>query len=111
MTPVPDVKDSAILSPARGAASVSALFAVLEPPDVLIVVAAVKAMLVLDAPIVVGPLLVNDPAKLMELGAVAVNPLPKVNASAAASPSVNDPVLVKVTELVIEFAAPVNDNP
>ena len=107
MTPVPEVKVRAIFSPVRGAAKVSALFAVLEPADVLIVVASVSTMLVLDVPIVVGPLLVNTPAKLMLLGAVAVKPALKVNASAAAFPSVNTPVLAKVTALVIELIAPV----
>ena len=81
ITPVPDVKDSAILSPASGAASVSALFAALEPPDVLMVVAAVNVIAVPEAPIVVGPLLVNAPAREIELGAVAVKPAPKLSVS------------------------------
>ena len=108
ITPVPEVNVRAILSPVRGAAKVSALFAVLEPPDVLMVVAALSTMLELDAPMVVGPLLVNAPAKLMLLGAVAVKPALKVNVSAAASPKVKDPVLANVEELAMVVVEPVN---
>ena len=53
ITPVPEVKVKAILLPDNGAANVSALFAVFEPPDVLIDVVSVKAMLVPDLPTVV----------------------------------------------------------
>ena len=61
--PVPEVSVKAMLSPVNGAARVSALFAVLEPPEVLIEVAAVREIAVLDVPIVTGPLLVIAPAK------------------------------------------------
>ena len=109
ITPVPEVKVKAILSPVNGAAKVNDLLAVLEPPDVLIVVAAVKPMDVLDAPIVVGPLLVHAPAKEIELGAVAVKPAPKVNVSDDRLPSLRLPVLLKVVALVIAVVAPTND--
>jgi hypothetical protein len=60
---------------------------------------------------VVGPLLTNEPAKLIELGAVAVKPPLKVKASAAASPRVSDPVFAKVTAFVNELIAPVIARP
>ena len=73
------------------------------------VVAAVRLMLEPDAPIVVGPLLVKDPAKLIALGAVAVKPALKVNASPEALPRVNAPVLEKVVAFVIDVLAPAKE--
>ena len=52
-------------------------------------------------------MLVNNPAKLIELGAVAVKPPLNVKASVAALPKVNDPVFAKVTALVILCDEPV----
>ena len=108
ITPVPDVNVNAILSPDNGAAKVSALFAVLEPPDVLIAVAAVRLIAVPEAPIVVGPLLVIVPARYTVLGAVAVKPALNVKVSVERFPSFNVPVLLNVAALVMLVLDPVN---
>ena len=107
ITPVPEVNVSAILSPVRGAAKVSALFAVLDPPDVLMVVASVSTMLELDVPMVVGPLLVMVPAKFTVLGAVAVKPAPKVIALDDRLPNVRLPVFKKAAALVMVLELPI----
>ena len=109
ITPVPEVNVRAILSPDSGAAKVNALLVVFEPPEVLMVVAAVRVMLEPDAPIVVGPLLVKDPAKLIALGAVAVNPALKVSVSVDKLPNCKVPVLLKVVAFVIDVLAPAKE--
>jgi hypothetical protein len=87
---------------------VSALLEVLEPPDVLMVVAAARVMPVLDAPIVVEPLLVIKPARYTVLGAVAVKPVLNVKASVDRLPNFNVPVLLNVAALVMLVLDPAN---
>ena len=109
ITPVPEVRVKATLSPVTGAANVRALFEVLEPPDVLMVVAAVRVIPVLDVPIVVGPLLVIEPARYTVLGAVAVKPALNVKVSVDKLPSFKVPVLLNVAALVMLVEDPVKD--
>jgi hypothetical protein len=66
-----------------------------------------SVMPVLLSPILTIPPLVNAPAKVTLLGAVAVTPLLKVKLSVAASPKTKVPALAKVTLLVTEFVAPI----
>jgi hypothetical protein len=79
------------------------------PPEVFIVVLANRLIDVLLSPTNVVPLLVIVPARLIELGTVAVNPLESVNALVEEFPSVNVPVLLKVVAFVIVVLAPTND--
>jgi hypothetical protein len=73
------------------------------------VVSADSVIEVLLSPIVVFPLLVIVPARLILLGAVAVNPAENVVLALAAFPSVKDPVLVKVVALLMVVEDPTND--
>ena len=57
---------------------------------------------------VTTPPLVIAAAKVTALGAIAVNPPPKLKVVVEAPPNVNVPVFAKVTKLVMLFTAPNN---
>ena len=81
----------------------------LEPPEVLIEVAAVRLIGVPASPIVVAPLLIMVPAKVTLLGAVAVKPALKVFELDALAPICRVPVFAKVVASVTVFVLPVSD--
>ena len=70
-------------------------------------VAALNVIAVPLSPIKVVPLLVIVPAKVIELGAVAVKPAEKVLALELDVPICNVPVFAKVVLSVIELLLPV----
>ncbi|CAM3792840.1 hypothetical protein POBR111598_09925 [Polynucleobacter brandtiae] len=107
-TPVPVVNVKAWLLPDTAPPRVR-LRLLTAPPEVLIVVAASKVIGVPASPIDVVPLLVIVPAKLTELGAVAVKPAEKVNTSVERFPKFRVPVLLNVVAYEIELVAPIND--
>jgi hypothetical protein len=105
-TPVPDISSSDLPGPETSPPSVKFLEPD-APPEVLIVVLAPIAIGVLLSPIDVVPLLVILPAKVIELGAVAVKPAEKVLALELDAPICNVPVFAKVVLSVIELVLPV----
>jgi ribosomal protein L10 len=76
---------------------------------VFIEVEAVNVIGVFESPMMVVPLLVMDPAKLIELGAVAVKPPLKVMLPLEALPRVRVPVLRNWVEAVTVLPVPVID--
>ncbi|BEI37602.1 hypothetical protein PHIN7_13260 [Polynucleobacter sp. HIN7] len=76
-------------------------------PEVSIVVSALNVMAVPLSPMEVVPLLVIVPARVIELGAVAVNPAEKVLALVLDAPICNVPILPNVVLSVTELLLPV----
>ena len=107
-TPVPDVSVNDWVAPDTAPPRVRLRLPDV-PPEVFIEVFAAKVIGVPLSPIEVFPLLVNVPAKVTELGAVAVKPALKVNISPAALPSVKVPVFKNSVAAAKEFPVPVID--
>ena len=106
-TPEPVVKVSALVAPLITPPKFKARLAVLEPPEVLIDVAAARLMGVPASPMVVAPLLIIVPAKVTLLGIVAVKPALKVLELDALPPICRVPVFAKVVASVIVLVPPV----